>query len=99
MVDYKILEDVPHYGQNDGVERRHTCASMGLFYIRHTGDMVPLAIQLHQVPSETNPIWTPNDSEMDWIFAKMWLRNADAQWHQVGFTWKILWKLELHIVK
>ena len=87
MVDYKILEDIPHYGENDpDVERRHTSASMGLFYVRNNGDLVPIAIQLHQEPSDTNPIWTPKDAKYDWIYAKMWLRNADAQWHQVTIS-------------
>lgn len=84
MVDFKILEDIPHYGENDTkVERRYTCAAMGLFYVKSTEDIVPIAIQFHQVPSETNPIWTANDSELDWTYAKMWLKNADSQWHQM----------------
>ena len=84
MVDYKILEDIPHFGENDpNGKRRYTSASMGLFYARNNGDLVPIAIQLHQEPSDTNPIWTPKDSKYDWIYAKMWLRNADTQWHQV----------------
>ena len=87
MVDFEILEDIPHYGQKDEtLERRYTCAALGLFYVRGSGDIVPIAIQFHQEPSETNPIWTPNDSELDWIYAKMWLRNADTQWHQVSFV-------------
>ena len=87
MVDFEILEDIPHYGQKDeSLERRYTCPAMGLFYVRGNGDIVPIAIQFHQVPSETNPIWTPNDTEMDWIYAKMWLRNADTQWHQVSIS-------------
>ena len=85
MVDFEILEGIPHYGQNDTkLERRYTCPALGLFYVRRNGDIVPIAIQFHQVPSETNPIWTPNDAELDWTYAKMWLRNADSQWHQVG---------------
>lgn len=84
MVDYEILDDIPHYGQNDmNLERRYTSASLGLFYVRGSGDVVPIAIQFHQEPSGTNPIWTPNDSELDWTYAKMWLRNADSQWHQM----------------
>lgn len=84
MVDYEILEDIPHYGQNvERLERRYTCPAMGLFYVKRSGDIVPIAIQFYQEPSETNPIWTPNDSAIDWIYAKMWLRNADTQWHQM----------------
>ena len=85
MVDYEILDDIPHYGQHDKTcERRYTCAGLGLFYVKGSGDIVPIAIQFHQVPSDTNLIWTPNDSELDWTYAKMWLRNADTQWHQVS---------------
>ena len=87
MVDFEILEDIPYYGQKDeSLERRYTCPAMGLFYVRGNGDIVPIAIQFHQVPSEANPIWTPNDTEMDWIYAKMLLRNADTQWHQVSLS-------------
>ena len=59
------------------------CASLGLFYVKDNGDLVPIAIQLHQNPHRDNPIWTPNDAEMDWICAKLWLRNSDTQIHQV----------------
>ena len=82
IADYKILEDIPQYGQ-DTSERRYVCASLGLFYVKGSGDLVPIAIQLHQNPHSANPIWTPNDAEMDWICAKLWLRTADSQVHQV----------------
>lgn len=78
MVDYKILEGIPCY------EKRYVCPSMGLFYVKDSRDLVPIAIQLYQKPSAENPIWTPNDAEMDWICAKLWLRNSDGQFHQVS---------------
>ena len=56
---------------------------LGLLYVKPNGDLVPIAIQFHQQPSDTNPIWTPNDSRYDWLLAKMWLRHADHQVHQV----------------
>ena len=91
VVDFGILEDIPHFGENDpDVQRRYTSASMGLFYVKNNGDLVPIAIQLHQQPSDTNPIWTPKDSKYDWIYAKMWLRNADTQWHQVRFCFQVI---------
>ena len=91
MVDYKILEDIPCYGQDEPEqEKRYVCASMGLLYVKGNGDLVPIAIQLHQEPSTENPIWTPNDIQMDWICAKLWLRNSDAQVHQVGIKSSIL---------
>nr|XP_058954727.1 allene oxide synthase-lipoxygenase protein-like [Pocillopora verrucosa]XP_058954728.1 allene oxide synthase-lipoxygenase protein-like [Pocillopora verrucosa] len=83
MVDFSILDGILSYGfLDENLETRYTCAAMGLFYVKGTGDMVPIAIQLHQGPDVTNPLWTPNDSELDWTYAKMWLRNADMQWHQ-----------------
>lgn len=84
MVDYKILEDIPHYGEGrPDLERRYMCASLGLFYVKKNGDLVPIAIQFHQSPDRENPIWTPNDAELDWTCAKLWLRNSDTQYHQV----------------
>lgn len=84
IVDYEILDDVPYYGTLDKkLERRYACPALGLFYVRSDANIVPIAIQLQQVPGKDNPVWTPNDTELDWIYAKMWLRNADAQWHQM----------------
>ena len=68
------------------LERRYACPALGLFYVRSDENIVPIAIQLQQVPGKDNPVWTPNDNELDWIYAKMWLRNADAQWHQVRIS-------------
>lgn len=87
MVDFKILEDIKLYGWNDeNLEKRYISAPFGLFYVKGTRDIAPIAIQFHQETNETNPIWTPNDSELDWTFAKMWLRTADVQWHQVSIS-------------
>ena len=84
-MDYEILEDIPKYGhEEEGTERRYACASLGLFYVKNNKNLVPIAIQLHQQPGADNPIWTPNDEKYDWLCAKMWLRNSDAQFHQVG---------------
>lgn len=38
--------------------------------------------QLHQEPSETNPIFLPSDSKTDWLLAKFFLKNAYALMHQ-----------------
>ena len=86
IVDYNILEDIPNYGHKaEGTKRRYACASLGLFYVKQRKNLVPIAIQLHQQPSVDNPIWTPNDTNLDWLCAKMWLRNSDAQFHQVTY--------------
>ncbi len=41
-----------------------------------------LILQLHQQPSEQNPIFLPSDSETDWLLAKMFFSNADSLDHQ-----------------
>lgn len=84
IVDYKELEGIPRSGQDKGEDELcYAAESLGLFYVTKSGDLVPIAIQFFQEPSETNPIWTPNDAKYDWLLAKMWLRNADHQVHQV----------------
>ena len=76
-MNYEILEGLTI------LENRYICQPFGLLYVNKSGDLVPIAIQFFQTPSEQNPIWTPNDSEYDWLLAKMWLRNADISVHQV----------------
>ena len=78
IVDYKELE-----GINTTGESTYAAEPLGLFYVKASGDLVPIAIQLLQQPSDTNPIWTPADSQYDWLLAKMWLRNADHRVQQV----------------
>ena len=78
IVDYKELE-----GLNITGESTYSAQPLGLFYVKASGDLVPVAIQLLQQPSDTNPIWTPGDSQYDWLLAKMWLRNADHHVQQV----------------
>ena len=78
MADYKILEGIPT-GEYDG-KKLELAPAMALFYHDHEENFMPLAIQLGQVhDEETCPIWTRKDSPEDWLLAKMWFRNADAQ--------------------
>ncbi|CAL8283622.1 unnamed protein product [Gadus morhua 'NCC'] len=46
--------------------------------------LMPIAIQLKQEKSEDNPIFCPTDSEYDWLLAKMFVRSADFQDHQLN---------------
>ena len=78
IVDYKDLE-----GINTTGESTYMAQPLGLFYVKASGDLVPIAIQLLQQLSDTNPIWTPSDARYDWLLAKMWLRHADYQIQQV----------------
>lgn len=87
IVDYKELEGIP------SKESTYSAQPLGLFYVNKSGDLVPIAIQLFQQPSATNPMWTPSDSQYDWLLAKMWLRNADNLIQQVNTH-----LLETHLV-
>ncbi|XP_054767861.2 allene oxide synthase-lipoxygenase protein-like [Lytechinus pictus] len=76
ILDYEILHDLPC------TNGRKICAPMCLFFVNKHRNLMPLAIQLHQNPSENNPIFLPTDPEYVWLMAKMWFNNADASFHQ-----------------
>ena len=52
---------------------------MCLLYVNKDGKCLPLAINLEV----GGPVWTPRDRAIEWKVAKMWLRSADVQVHQV----------------
>ncbi|XP_031557674.1 allene oxide synthase-lipoxygenase protein-like [Actinia tenebrosa] len=82
LADYSILEGIRRNGE--GTDKvRYVTEPLVLLYVNSAGDLVPIAIQLHTKTSETNPIWTPNDSKLDWMFVKMWAKAADLQVHQM----------------
>ncbi|KAK9540457.1 hypothetical protein VZT92_002907 [Zoarces viviparus] len=45
---------------------------------------MPIAIQLKQIPADDNPIFFPTDSEYDWLTAKIFVRSADFNDHQLN---------------
>lgn len=57
--------------------------SIVMFYVRDSGQLVPIAIQLDQEPGPNNPIWTPNDSEMEWLLAKMYVKATDSHYQSI----------------
>ncbi|XP_065833576.1 allene oxide synthase-lipoxygenase protein-like [Oscarella lobularis] len=77
MVDYEILAGLPVR------EGRYMTSAMGLFYVTASHEFLPTAIQLYQEPGPGNLIWTPKDAHNDWLYAKIFLRCADAQIHEV----------------
>nr|AAY98506.1 11R-lipoxygenase [Gersemia fruticosa] len=82
ITDYKILEGIPTMDTPE--DKRYITTPLGLFYLKNNDDIIPIAIQLYQQPGENNSIWTPlKDTEWDWIMAKLWLRCADTQYHQM----------------
>ncbi|XP_042359022.1 hydroperoxide isomerase ALOXE3-like [Plectropomus leopardus] len=63
-------------------ELLHVTAGLCLLYVNQEKKLMPIAIQLHQQPSEQNPIFLPSDPEADWLLAKMFIKNADSMDHQ-----------------
>ena len=43
-----------------------------------------LLLQLKQTPADDNPIFFPTDSEYDWLMAKIFVRSADFNMHQLN---------------
>ena len=41
-------------------------------------------MQLKQTPGEDNPIFCPSDSEYDWLLAKIFVRSADFNEHELN---------------
>ena len=80
MVDYpelrNVYKDVNSHNKNRS-SSYITCPSC-LFYLQPNKDLVPIAIQLH--PGD-DLIWTPQDNKTSWIYAKMWMKQADAHVH------------------
>ena len=72
-----------------GVNRNKTSAgvklycpnSICIFHVNSSDDLVPIVIQLD--PNNFDSIFTPNDSELDWLLAKMYHKVAFVCMHEV----------------
>ncbi|XP_067428075.1 hydroperoxide isomerase ALOXE3-like [Thunnus thynnus] len=80
ICDMKKLDGIPARDYNG--EPLHVTPGLCLFYLNPEKKLMPIAIQLHQQPSEQNPIFLPSDPETDWLLAKMFIKNADLMDHQ-----------------
>lgn len=80
LYDQKIMDGIP--GRVYNGEPLEITAGLCLFYLNPENKLMPIAIQLHQKPSEQNPIFLPSDQEADWLLAKMFIKNADGLDHQ-----------------
>ncbi|XP_069128848.1 polyunsaturated fatty acid 5-lipoxygenase-like [Argopecten irradians] len=83
-VDMEILDGIP---TRPGY---HVCAPIALFYHNDSANLVPIAIQLNQQPTQNNPVFLSSDPPYTWMMAKMWYNNSDTCYHQaithLGFT-------------
>ncbi|MEZ6017077.1 MAG: lipoxygenase family protein [Planctomycetota bacterium] len=83
IADYAVLEGIPAGTWREG--RKYLCAPIAIFTWRSTGigdrgELVPIAIQLHQGSGE-GPIYTPSHDR--WRAAKTFLQVADANHHEM----------------
>jgi hypothetical protein len=85
LLDFEILNGIPMFRKvdEDGVEeRRWAPTARCLLYLDDTRQLRPIAIQLGRDP-ERDPVFTPNDSEYDWLVAKIYLRCSEGNTHQM----------------
>ncbi|XP_041660837.1 hydroperoxide isomerase ALOXE3-like [Cheilinus undulatus] len=80
LYDQRIMEGIQTREYNG--EPLHVTAGLCLLYLNPENKLMPIAIQLHQQPSDQNPIFLPSDSETDWLLAKIFIKNADIIDHQ-----------------
>ncbi|XP_070566146.1 polyunsaturated fatty acid 5-lipoxygenase-like [Ptychodera flava] len=84
IINYEVLQDL------QCTEDRKICAPIALFFVNSEKEFLPVAIQLFQDKSDSNPVFLPSDPEYTWMLAKMHFNNADASVHQscthLGFT-------------
>ena len=77
VADYALLDGLQ---PQDGVILRAPIAL--LWSDRATGALRPVAIQIDRDPDA--PVFTPDDSDTDWLLAKLWVRMADTSLQQIG---------------
>uniref|UniRef100_A0A8C4ZN26 Arachidonate 15-lipoxygenase B-like n=1 Tax=Gadus morhua TaxID=8049 RepID=A0A8C4ZN26_GADMO len=82
LCDYKLLDGLKANKVNG--KQQYLMAPLVLLHKTPEDQLMPIAIQLKQEPSEDNPIFFPTDSEYDWLLAKMFVRSADFQDHQLN---------------
>lgn len=83
-LDFAMLDGLPMFRkvEADGtVRERFAPPVRALFYRGDDGDLRPVAVQLER--RRDAPVFTPNDPENDWLAAKLFVRCAEGNMHQV----------------
>ncbi|XP_059196990.1 arachidonate 12-lipoxygenase, 12R-type-like [Centropristis striata] len=82
LCDYKRLDGL-EVNNIDG-KRQYLMAPLVLLHKTPDDKLMPIAIQLKQTPADDNPIFFPTDSEYDWLLAKIFVRSADFNEHELN---------------
>uniref|UniRef100_A0A8D3BR83 Lipoxygenase domain-containing protein n=1 Tax=Scophthalmus maximus TaxID=52904 RepID=A0A8D3BR83_SCOMX len=82
LCDYKRLDGVQANTING--KRQYLMAPLVLLHKTPNDKLMPIAIQLRQTPADNNPIFNPADSCYDWLIAKIFVRSADFNEHQLN---------------
>ncbi|KAM3623614.1 uncharacterized protein V6R79_013228 [Siganus canaliculatus] len=83
LCDYKCLDGVETNTIND--KKQFMAAPLVLLQKTLDDQLMPIAIQLKQTPGADNPIFVPSDPEYDWLLAKVYVRSAEFNVHQLNF--------------
>uniref|UniRef100_A0A667Y170 Arachidonate 12-lipoxygenase n=1 Tax=Myripristis murdjan TaxID=586833 RepID=A0A667Y170_9TELE len=81
LVDYAIMEEIPVNVIRG--KPQHIAAPLCLLYQHPDQGLIPIAIQLGQVPGLDTPIFLPKDPPLAWLLAKIWVRHSEFQIFQV----------------
>ncbi|KAM4604000.1 polyunsaturated fatty acid lipoxygenase ALOX15B-like [Polymixia lowei] len=82
LLDYKCFDGVKANVING--KQQYLMAPLVLLHRTPDDKLMPIAIQLKQKPADDNPIFLPTDSEYDWLIAKIFVRSADFNEHQLN---------------
>ncbi|XP_061920973.1 arachidonate 12-lipoxygenase, 12S-type [Entelurus aequoreus] len=81
LLDYIIMEGIP--SNTIKGKPQYIAAPLCLLYQHPDQGLIPIAIQLGQIPGLDTPIFLPKDPPLAWLLAKMWVRHSEFQIFQV----------------
>ncbi|KAF3813476.1 hypothetical protein GH733_018629 [Mirounga leonina] len=83
--DFILLDGIPANVIRG--EKQYLAAPLVLLRMTPNGKLLPVVIQI-QPPSPSTPtpqLFLPSDPPFAWLLAKVWVRNADFQLHQLQY--------------
>ncbi|XP_077401454.1 arachidonate 12-lipoxygenase, 12S-type [Vanacampus margaritifer] len=81
LLDYVIMDGIP--SNTIKGQPQYIAAPLCLLYQHPDHGLMPIAIQLGQIPGLDTPIFLPKDPSLAWLLAKMWVRHSEFQVFQV----------------